>query len=144
MATAAARAADHAGEYQRALERAVRLRVEVLERGRLPDGTPFVRTTSASHPGAIHTVLAFPGRIRCDCATQQGLCMHRALAQAEWAADEVERTGDEWGWRPTPKGRALAIGEEVAARAALEAAQREAAFMAEYQAWAMWLEQQPV
>jgi hypothetical protein len=119
MATATARAVDHEDEYQRALERAVRLGVVVLERGTLADGVPFVSTTSASHPGKAHLVRAYPGRITCDCASRRDqLCTHRALASAEWAADEAERTGDEWGWRPTPKGRALAIGEEIAARAA--------------------------
>ena len=119
MTTATAQAVDHADEYQRALERAVRLGVVVLERGTLPDGVPFVVTTSASRPGATHTVRSYPGRITCDCAARADrLCTHRALAYAEWAADEAERTGDEWGWRPTPKGRALAIGEEIAARAA--------------------------
>ncbi|HEX9412405.1 MAG TPA: hypothetical protein VF916_02790 [Ktedonobacterales bacterium] len=111
---------DHADEYQRALERAVKVGVVVLERGTLPDGTPFVATTSASHPGQAHLVRAYPGgRVTCDCAAPSArLCMHRALASAEWAGDEAERTGDEWTWRPTPKGRALAIGEEIAARAA--------------------------
>src|SRR5258707_15261154 len=118
MATATARAADHADEYQRALERAVKASVVVVERGTLPDGTPFVTTTSASRPGATHLMRSYPGHISCDCATQYGLCMHRALAQAEWAADEAARTGAERGWRPTPKGRALAIGEEIGARAA--------------------------
>src|SRR5260221_14663573 len=99
MATATVRAADHEDEYQRALERAVRLGVVVLERGTLADGTPFVSTSSASRPGATHLVRSYPGHISCDCATQHGLCMHRALAQAELAADEAERTGDEWGCR---------------------------------------------
>jgi len=110
---------DHADEYQRALERAVKVGVVVLERGTQPDGMPFVTTSSASRPGATHTVLALADRVRCDCAAPAArFCTHRALAYAEWAADEAERSGDEWTWRPTPKGRALAIGEEIAARAA--------------------------
>src|SRR5260221_12117013 len=141
MATAVAQTAQSPeNEHLRTLERAVRLGVVVIERGTLPDGVPFVTTTSASRPGATHTVLALPDRLRCDCAAPSArLCMHRALASAEWEADEAERTSDEWGWRPTPKGRALAIGEEIAARAALEAAQRDAAFTSGYQRWALWL-----
>ncbi len=48
--------------------------------------------------------------------------MHKALAQAEWEADEAERTGEEWGWRPTPKGLALAIFDAQRARWANEEA----------------------
>ncbi len=101
-------------------ERAVKGGVVVIARGTTPGGVSFVTTTSASHVGTTHTVRAYPGgRITCDCASRADrLCTHRALAYAEWAADEAERSGDEWTWRPTPKGRALAIGEEIAARAA--------------------------
>jgi hypothetical protein len=112
----------HADEYQRALERAVRANVVVLERGTQPDGAPFVTTTSASHPGATHTVRAYPGRVACDCATQRGICMHVALAQAEWMADEAEASGDEWVWNTTPRGRALAIFDDTRARWANEEA----------------------
>ena len=120
MATAVAQTAPSPeSEHLRALERAVRAHVEVINRGTMPDGTLFVLTSSASRPGATHTVRAVAGHIICDCASHRDrLCTHRALAQAEWAADEAERTGDEWGWRPTPRGRAWAIGEEIAARAA--------------------------
>src|SRR5260221_11189661 len=104
MATATVRAADHESEQMRALERAVRAGVVVLERGTLADGTPFVITSSASRPAATHTVLALPDRIRCDCAAPAArLCTHRALAYAEWAADEAEASGETVGWRPTPK-----------------------------------------
>ncbi len=108
----------------RALERAVRAHVEVIARGTLADGTPFVTTSSASRPGATHTVRAYlGGRITCDSASRADrMCTHRALAQAEWAADEAERSGDEVGWRPTPKGRALAIFDDQRARWANEEA----------------------
>jgi hypothetical protein len=129
MATAVAQTAPSLeSEHLRALERAVRAQVVVLERGMMPGGVSFDITSSASRPGATHTVRAVAGHISCDCASHRAqLCTHRALAYAEWAADEAERTGEVWTWRPTAKGRALAIGEEIAARAAWA---REEAWMA--------------
>ncbi|HEX9413957.1 MAG TPA: hypothetical protein VF916_10685 [Ktedonobacterales bacterium] len=119
--TATARAVDHAEEHLRALERAVKASVVVLERGTLADGVRFVLTSSASRPGATHTVRAVARRISCDCASHRDrLCTHRALAQAEWAADEAERTGEQCGWHPTPKGRALAIFDDQRERWARE------------------------
>ncbi len=119
MATAVAQTAQSLeSDHLRALERAVKVGVVVLERGTQPDGMPFVTTSSASRPGATHTVLALADRVRCDCAAPAArFCTHGALAYAEWMADQAERTGETVGWRPTPKGRALAIGEEIAARA---------------------------
>lgn len=83
------------GEYERALERAKKLGVEICARGwRRDDGSRVIGVTSASEDGRVHLVTVRDLSLECDCLGFQNdrFCMHRAVARQLLLSERYQRS----------------------------------------------------